>query len=102
VAASFADIFFSNCTKIGLLPVVIPEDQVKALMAAGEGEIDLEALEVRFDGRAVPFDLHPETRRRLLEGLDDIGIALQHDAEIAAYEAERERRTPPTPSTLSL
>ena len=61
VAASFADIFFSNCTKIGLLPVVLPEDEVKALMAAGEGEVDLEALEVRFDGRAVPFEIHAET-----------------------------------------
>ncbi len=102
VAASFADIFFSNCTKIGLLPVVLPEDEVKALMAAGEAEVDLEALEVRFDGRAVPFELHAETRRRLLAGLDDIGIALQHDDEISGYEAERERRAPPTPSTLSL
>ena len=96
VAASFADIFFSNCTKIGLLPVVLPEDEVKALMAAGEAEIDLEALEVRFDGRSVPFELHPETRRRLLEGLDDIGIALQHEDEIREYERERERRGPNT------
>ncbi len=102
VAASFADIFFSNCTKIGLLPVVLPEGEVKALMAAGEGEVDLEALEVRFDGRAVPFELNPEIRRRLLEGLDDIGIALQHEDEIAAYEAERKRRGPTAPSTLNL
>ena len=96
VAASFADIFFSNCTKIGLLPVVLPEDEVKALMAAGEGEVDLEALEVRFDGKAVPFEIHPETRRRLLEGLDDIAIALQHDDEIVEYERERERSGPNT------
>jgi 3-isopropylmalate/(R)-2-methylmalate dehydratase small subunit len=96
VAASFADIFFNNCTKIGLLPVVLPEEEVKALMAAGEGEVDLEALEVRFDGRAVPFELHPETRRRLLEGLDDIAIALEHEDEIAEYERERERRGPNT------
>ena len=53
VAASFADIFFNNCTKIGLLPVVIPDDDVHALMQAGRREIDLEALEVRFDGRTV-------------------------------------------------
>jgi 3-isopropylmalate/(R)-2-methylmalate dehydratase small subunit len=99
VAASFADIFFSNCTKCGLLPVVLPEEDVKALMAAGEGEVDLEALEVRFDGRAVPFELHGETRRRLLAGLDDIDIALEHDDEISAYEAERERSGP---STLAL
>jgi 3-isopropylmalate/(R)-2-methylmalate dehydratase small subunit len=96
VSASFADIFFSNCTKIGLLPVVVPEEEVRALMAAGEAEIDLEALEVRFDGRAVPFDLDPERRRRLLEGLDDIALTLQRADEIAAYERDREREGPIT------
>jgi 3-isopropylmalate/(R)-2-methylmalate dehydratase small subunit len=94
VAASFADIFFSNCTKIGLLPVVLPEDEVRALMAAGEAEIDLEALEVRFDGRSVPFELDPERRRRLLEGLDDIALTLQLEEDIASYERERERDGP--------
>ena len=98
VAPSFADIFFSNCTKIGLLPVVLPEDDVRALMAAGEAEIDLEALTVRFDGRAVPFGLEPERRRRLLEGLDDIALTLQQGAAIAAYEAGRERHGPVTTS----
>ena len=96
ISASFADIFFSNCTKCGLLPVVLPEDEVRALMEAGEAEVDLEALEVRFDGRAVPFELHAETRRRLLAGLDDIAIALEHDDEISAYEADRERQGPVT------
>ena len=96
VAESFADIFFSNCTKIGLLPVVLPEEDVKALMGADEAEVDLEALEVRFEGRAVPFEIHPETRRRLLEGLDDIALALQHEDEIAEYERERERPGPVT------
>ena len=102
VAASFADIFFNNCTKIGLLPVVLPADDVKALMKAGEAEVDLEAHEVRFDGRAVPFELDPETRRRLLEGLDEIGLAEQQGEAIDAYEAERERRNPPVPVTTSL
>jgi 3-isopropylmalate/(R)-2-methylmalate dehydratase small subunit len=96
VAPSFADIFFSNCTKCGLLPVVLPEEAVKALMQADAAEVDLEALEVRFDGRAVPFELNAETRRRLLAGLDDIAIALEHDDEISAYEAERERFGPNT------
>jgi 3-isopropylmalate/(R)-2-methylmalate dehydratase small subunit len=96
VSASFADIFFSNCTKIGLLPVVLPEDEVRALMAAGEAEIDLEALEVRFDGRAVPFELDGERRRRLLEGLDDIALTLQQSDDIAAYERDREREGPVT------
>jgi 3-isopropylmalate/(R)-2-methylmalate dehydratase small subunit len=98
VSASFADIFFSNCTKIGLLPVVLPEADVRALMRAGEAEVDLEALEVRFDGRAVPFELEAERRRRLLEGLDDIAIALRQEDAIAAYEAERERVGPVTTS----
>src|SRR4051812_49900461 len=102
VAASFADIFFSNCTKIGLLPVVIPDEDVRALMQADEAEVDLEALEVRFDGRAVPFELDAETRRRLLEGLDDIALALQEEDAIAAYERDREQRTPPVPVTTAL
>jgi 3-isopropylmalate/(R)-2-methylmalate dehydratase small subunit len=96
VAESFADIFFSNCTKIGLLPVRLPGEEVRALMDAGEGEVDLEAREVRFDGRAVPFELDDEIRRRLLEGLDDIALTLQQTDAIEAYEAERERSGPDT------
>ena len=94
VAESFADIFFSNCTKIGLLPVVLRGDDVRALMEAGEAEIDLEALEVRFAGRAVPFELDDETRHRLLNGLDDIALTLRQADAIEAYEADRERSGP--------
>ena len=96
VAASFADIFFNNCTKIGLLPVRLPDEEVRALMVAGEAEIDLEAREVRFDGRAVPFELDDDTRHRLLNGLDDIALTLQQTDAIEAYEAERERSGPVT------
>ena len=96
VAPSFADIFFSNCTKIGLLPVVLPEDEVRALMSAGAGEVDLERREVRFDGRAVPFELDDEIRHRLLNGLDEIAIALQQSDAIDAYERDRERAGPVT------
>src|SRR5256714_7031825 len=53
VAPSFADIFYSNCTKIGLLPVALPADEVRALMAAGEAEVDLAEQVVRFGGREV-------------------------------------------------
>jgi 3-isopropylmalate/(R)-2-methylmalate dehydratase small subunit len=102
VASSFADIFFSNCTKIGLVPVVLPEEEVRALMDAGEAEVDLEALEVRFDGRTVSFELDGETRRRLLEGLDEIALAEQEGEAIDAYEAERDRRGPPVPVTTKL
>ena len=96
VAASFADIFFSNCTKIGLLPVVLPQEEVRAVMSAGRAEVDLEALEVRFDGRSVAFQLDAERRRRLLEGLDDIALTLKQDDAIAAYERDRERAGPVT------
>jgi 3-isopropylmalate/(R)-2-methylmalate dehydratase small subunit len=96
VAESFADIFFSNCTKIGLLPVRLPGDEVRALMEAGEAEIDLQAREVRFSGRAVPFELDDDIRHRLLNGLDDIALTLQQTDAIEAYEAERERPGPVT------
>ena len=96
VSPSFADIFFSNSTKIGLLPVVLPEGDVLALMAAGEGEVDLEALEVRFAGRAVPFELDAERRHRLLNGLDDIALTLQEAEKIDAFERDREREGPVT------
>jgi 3-isopropylmalate/(R)-2-methylmalate dehydratase small subunit len=96
VAPSFADIFYSNCTKIGLLPVVLAEHEVRALMAAGEGRIDLEAQEVRWAGGAARFEIDPETKRRLLEGLDDIGVTLRQADAIERYEAERERSGPVT------
>jgi 3-isopropylmalate/(R)-2-methylmalate dehydratase small subunit len=96
VAPSFGDIFYNNCSKIGLLAVTLDEADVRGLAAAASGEIDLEAQEVRFAGRAVPFAIDAEIRRRLLGGLDDIALTLQQVAAIDAYEAERERRGPVT------
>ncbi|MGN6371433.1 MAG: 3-isopropylmalate dehydratase small subunit [Solirubrobacteraceae bacterium] len=96
VAPSFADIFYSNCTKIGLLPVALSEEDCHALAQAGEGEIDLEACEVRFGGRSVKFEIDGEVRRRLLAGLDDIGVTLTHEDDIVVYEKERERSGPVT------
>jgi 3-isopropylmalate/(R)-2-methylmalate dehydratase small subunit len=96
VAPSFADIFYSNCTKIGLLPVTLSEEDCRGLARAGTGEVDLQACEVRFAGRSVPFAIDPEIRRRLLAGLDDVGVTLACEDEIAAYERERERSGPVT------
>ena len=96
VAPSFGDIFYMNSTKIGLLPVTLAEGDVRALAAAGEGEIDLETQEVRFGERRVAFEIDPEIRHRLLGGLDDIALALQQEDAIAAYERNRERRGPLT------
>jgi 3-isopropylmalate/(R)-2-methylmalate dehydratase small subunit len=96
VAPSFASIFYTNCTKIGLLPVTLPDDDVRALMAAGEAEIDLEAQAVRFDGREVSFEIDPDIKHRLLNGLDDIATTLQDEDAISRYERERERPGPVT------
>jgi 3-isopropylmalate/(R)-2-methylmalate dehydratase small subunit len=96
VASSFADIFYSNCTKIGLLPVRLPEEGVRAVMAAGEAEVDLAEQVVRIEGREVAFEIDPEIKHRLLNGLDDIGVTLSQEDAIAAYERERERPGPVT------
>ena len=101
VAPSFADIFASNCTKIGLLPIALAEDEVRALMQAVEAEIDLDAQEVRFDGTVASFEIDPETKHRLLNGLDDIGETLQQGAAIDAFEADREQPSKPTTALVS-
>jgi 3-isopropylmalate/(R)-2-methylmalate dehydratase small subunit len=98
IAPSFADIFYSNCTKIGLLPMVLPEDDVRAVMAAGRARIDLAAQEVRWDGGRASFEIDAEVKRRLLDGLDDIGVTLQLGDAIDRYESERERSGPVTTS----
>ncbi len=96
VAPSFADIFYSNCTKVGLLPVRLAEDEVRAVMAAGEARIDLEAQTVSHGDATASFEIDPEIKRRLLGGLDGIGVTLQSEEAIAAYERERERTGPVT------
>jgi 3-isopropylmalate/(R)-2-methylmalate dehydratase small subunit len=96
VAPSFADIFRSNCTKIGLLPVELTEDEARAIAQAGEATIDLEAQTVRWPGGEARFEIDPETKHRLLGGLDDIALTLAQEEAIAAFERERERRGPVT------
>ena len=98
IAPSFADIFYSNCTKIGLLPVVLPEEDVRAVMEAGEAKVDLEKQVVQIDGREVEFHIGEDARYRLLNGLDEIGVTLQEGDAIDAYEQERERQGPVTTS----
>ena len=99
LAPSFADIFYSNCTKIGLLPVRLAGEEVRAVMGAGEARIDLAEQSVSWDGGEATFEIDPEVKRRLLEGLDDIGVTLQQGDAIDAYERERER---PGPLTTAL
>jgi 3-isopropylmalate/(R)-2-methylmalate dehydratase small subunit len=98
VAPSFADIFRGNCLKIGLVPVVAPAEVVTKLMRAVEADPTIEVtvdvvertLWCKAAGvEAVPFPLDDFTHYRLLNGLDDIGLTLRHDAEIARFERAR-------------
>ena len=96
VAPSFADIFANNCLKNGLLTVVLSEAQVGTLMQRAREvqdyrvTVEVENCQVRDDlGFAASFEIDDFSRRCLLEGLDDIGLTLQHEADIAAYEARR-------------
>ena len=96
LAPSFADIFFNNCFKNGLLPIVLPESAVARLfdeVAAFPGyqlTVDLERqVVVKPDGSTLPFDVQPFRKYCLLNGLDDIGLTLRHKDKIQAYEANR-------------
>jgi 3-isopropylmalate/(R)-2-methylmalate dehydratase small subunit len=90
VAPSFADIFYANCTKIGVLPVTLPEEDVRSLMASEEAVVDLERQVVEFDGREVYFEINPEVRERLLAGLDEIALTLEHVDDICQFEQDRQ------------
>ena len=95
IAPSFADIFRNNCTKIGVLPVELPQESVRALMDAvlddpsTEITIDLEDRTVNAPAVQESFPIDDYTRWRLLEGLDDIGLTLRVQHEIASYESLR-------------
>ena len=96
IAPSFADIFRSNCTKIGLLPVELPVEVCQAIAEAGEAQVELRAQEVRWPGGSAHFDVDPDVKHRLLNGLDDIGLTLEQGGAIDAYENKRERTGPVT------
>jgi 3-isopropylmalate/(R)-2-methylmalate dehydratase small subunit len=89
IASSFGDIFRQNCVKIGLVPIVLPAAQVKRLQQFGGQEltVDLETQTIEDpSGELTPFAFDAFERHRLLHGLDDIGLTLEHEAAIAAYE----------------
>jgi 3-isopropylmalate/(R)-2-methylmalate dehydratase small subunit len=108
IAPSFADIFFNNCFKNGLLPIVLPEATVSRLfdeVAAFPGyslTIDLERqVIVEPQGQEIPFDVQPFRKYCLLNGLDDIGLTLRHKDKIAQYEAQRLATKPWLAHTLN-
>jgi len=96
IAPSFADIFRSNCTKIGLLPVELDADACESIAEAGEAQVDLAGQDVRWPGGTAKFEIVPEIKHRLLNGLDDIALTLEQDQRIEAYERDRERSGPVT------
>jgi 3-isopropylmalate/(R)-2-methylmalate dehydratase small subunit len=100
IASSFADIFKSNCTKIGMLPVQLTAEECTSIADVGTAQVDLSAQEVRWEGadgvRTATFEIDPEIKHRLLEGLDDIALTLQQAGDIDTYEAGRERSGPVT------
>ena len=104
IAPSFADIFYSNCFQNGILPVTLPEEAVARLIANAQESpgydvtVDLDARRVRDSTGGVDesFQIDPFRRYSLMNGLDEIGLTLQHEGAITAYEAQRESALPHT------
>jgi 3-isopropylmalate/(R)-2-methylmalate dehydratase small subunit len=100
IAPSFADIFKNNCAKIGLLAVELPQETVKKLLDAvradpeAEITVDLEERTVTGPGVETVFEIDDFTRHRLLNGLDDIGLTLTHEADLEAFERSRSSYLP--------
>ena len=88
ISSSFADIFYSNCFKNGVLPIVLPAQTIKRLQAIPDIiEINLESQTILIPGsESIPFDIDPYKKKILLEGLDDIAITFQYESEIASFE----------------
>jgi 3-isopropylmalate dehydratase small subunit len=95
IAPSFADIFYGNCVQNGLLPIALPEADVKALMDEAKGgnhvfSVDLAGQTVTApSGKQLRFEIDPSRKQKLLKGLDSIGETLQHTSDIDAYEGRR-------------
>ena len=101
VSTSFADIFYNNCFKNGILPVVLPQDQVDILMKDAEKgansiiEVDLENQTIASsDGEVFSFEVDPFKKHCLLNGLDDIGLTMEKEDKITAYESKAAQMFP--------
>jgi 3-isopropylmalate/(R)-2-methylmalate dehydratase small subunit len=101
IAPSYADIFFNNCFKNGILPIVLPQEQVDKLMEDAEKganaivTVDLEKQEItRPDGEVIHFDVDPFRKHCLLNGLDDVGLTLEKAASVGAYEDRQKSEQP--------
>jgi 3-isopropylmalate/(R)-2-methylmalate dehydratase small subunit len=100
VAPSFADIFFGNSMKNGLLPVILEEEHCRGIAEAGEARIDVDDQTVDYAGGVVGFEIDEEVKHRLLHGLDDIGITLQNAGAIEEFEASGRADAGPVTTAL--
>jgi 3-isopropylmalate/(R)-2-methylmalate dehydratase small subunit len=102
IAPSFADIFFTNCFKNGLLPIVLREEEVDMLFhdcAAFPGfrlvvDLERQAVSTTDDAKSFRFEIDPFRKHCLLNGLDEIGLTLRHADKIRAFEAQRKAQYP--------
>ena len=101
IAPSFADIFYNNCFKNGILPIALPQSDVDKLMDDAERganaviSVDLEKQEIRGpDGGCIKFDIDPFRKQCLLNGWDDIGLTLRHEKDISSFESQRRLSQP--------
>ena len=108
LAPSFADIFRNNCSKVGLLTIVLDQSDIDYLMSRAEElpdsqvSIDLSSQTVQLEGSdwQRSFEIDPFVKHRLLNGLDDIGITMQYEDEISSYESGRSNKKPDTSSAF--
>ncbi len=98
ISQSFADIFYNNCFKNGMLPIVLHEDKIKELTQYAERkeniEINLKEQEIAFGNNKIKFEIDPFKKKCLLDGLDDITLSLEKSEKISSYEAEMIKNKP--------
>ena len=102
VASSYADIFYNNCFKNGILPIILPEDQVQKLLEAAEEslnfEVDLENQKISYilnnEPKSLEFDIDPAKKACLIEGIDDIGLTLNKVSHISDFENKQKSMNP--------
>jgi 3-isopropylmalate/(R)-2-methylmalate dehydratase small subunit len=100
IAPSFSDIFYSNCTKNGLLPVVLDEEHCRAVAGAGEARIDLDDQTVNCAEGVFQFEIDEDIKHRLLNGLDEVAMTLQRADTIDEFEAAGRADTGPVTTSL--
>ena len=100
IAPSFSDIFYSNCTKNGLLPVILDEEHCRAVAAAGEARIDLDDQTVNCAEGVFQFEIDEDIKHRLSNGLDDVAMTLERGEKIDSFEQAGKADAGPVTTSL--